>query len=151
MHNRLFKPRQFDTHYLVHKQRERALPPRGCTNGRRGSQGPGKCRSTASGNKCPWKGPNSILMAWMLPHPGQKLEAIDRLFTLHFEARVELSLHTGTKPSISFKGACLCRPLAHPSNTHPASALRNSAATSSNFTESQGGQVTASLFLRPLK
>lgn len=37
--------------------------------------------------------------------PRPKQEAVDRLFALHFKARVELSLHRKTKPSIPFKGA----------------------------------------------
>lgn len=102
------------------------------------SQGPRKCCRATSGNKWPWKVPKNILMAWTLPHPGQKQEAIDRLFTHHFKVQVELSLHGGGQklPFDLKKPAPADLSLSPPTATYHLFLI--APATSGNFTESQG-------------
>lgn len=74
----------------------------------------------------------------MLPHPGQQQEAIDHLLTLHFEARVELSLRGGQKLPFHLKEpAPADLSFSPPTPTHHLFFLI-APATSGNVTESQG-------------
>lgn len=80
--------------------------------------------------------------------PRPKREAVDRLFLLHFKARVELSLHRRTKPSILIKGACPADLALTPPTPTQHLLFLMAPAPSANFMRCQGN---GSIFVPKLK